>query len=356
MLDTREKMQVSSYMSRNKIGINAALFIAVTFLAFYTVLRGQNLVEIWTYIRGMSPLSLIISACLGICFVAGEGVMIWYLLRSYGSDIHLLRCIHYSFIGFFYSGITPSATGGQPMQLYYMKKDGNSIADSSVVLMVVAAMYKFVLVIAGLLVFSLWGNGLKVQFQGYYWFFLLGLFLNTILVAMIIGVMLFPNWMMHVARWVLQKLKEYHIMKEVESKCRKVEQFVTGYQKAVCFLKNHIFKIVMVFAVTVLQRSCLFFLTYFIYRGLGLDGSSIWVITALQISVYVAVDMLPIPGAQGITEVIFKRVFMSVLGTTYMLPVMLVSRGINFYLLFFISMLLSLTELVRSYKKGGVWE
>lgn len=30
----------------------------------------------------------------------------------------------YSFIGFFYSGITPSATGGQPVQLYYMSKDG----------------------------------------------------------------------------------------------------------------------------------------------------------------------------------------------------------------------------------------
>lgn len=53
----------------------------------------------------------------------------------------LLRCISYSFIGFFFSGINPSATGGQPMQLYYMKKDGNKISSASVVLMTVAVIY-----------------------------------------------------------------------------------------------------------------------------------------------------------------------------------------------------------------------
>lgn len=78
--------------------------------------------------------------------------MIWYLLqamkanrRKEGSS--LIRCIQYSFIGFFYSGITPSATGGQPVQLYYMSKDGNRGSDSTVVLMTVAVVYKFVLVI-----------------------------------------------------------------------------------------------------------------------------------------------------------------------------------------------------------------
>lgn len=49
----------------------------------------------------------------------------------------------------FYSGITPSATGGQPMQLYEMKKDGNSVSSSTVVLMVTAVCYKLVLVCIG---------------------------------------------------------------------------------------------------------------------------------------------------------------------------------------------------------------
>ncbi len=64
--------------------------------------------------------------------------MIWYLLRALNCGVSPFSCIRYSFIGFFYSGITPSATGGQPMQLYYMKKAGIKISDSTVVLMTVA--------------------------------------------------------------------------------------------------------------------------------------------------------------------------------------------------------------------------
>ena len=75
---------------------------------------------------------------LAVFFVAGEGCMIWYLLRGIGEQPTLLRCMSYSFIGFFFSGITPSATGGQPMQLYYMRRDGNALSASSVVLMTVA--------------------------------------------------------------------------------------------------------------------------------------------------------------------------------------------------------------------------
>jgi hypothetical protein len=33
------------------------------------------------------------------------------------------KVMRYSFIGFFFSGITPSASGGQPAQIYYMNKD-----------------------------------------------------------------------------------------------------------------------------------------------------------------------------------------------------------------------------------------
>lgn len=101
----------------------------------------------------------------GVIFVCAEGSMIWYLLTSMRKKTDsqttvlcvvgkekvcsLWRCIQYSFIGFFYSGITPSATGGQPVQLYYMNKDGNKGSDSTIVLMTVAVIYKFVLVVLG---------------------------------------------------------------------------------------------------------------------------------------------------------------------------------------------------------------
>ena len=46
-----------------------------------------------------------------------------------------------------------SATGGQPAQIYYMKKDDLPIPISTLVLMIVTLAYKFVLVMLGGLIF-----------------------------------------------------------------------------------------------------------------------------------------------------------------------------------------------------------
>lgn len=46
-----------------------------------------------------------------------------------------------------------------------------------------------------------------------------------------------------------------------------------------------------------LQRKSDFFLIYVVYGGLGLYGTPMLDIILLQASVYIAVDMLPVPGA-----------------------------------------------------------
>ena len=60
------------------------------------------------------------------------------------------------------------------MQLYYLKRDGNSWSLSSVVLMTVALMYKLVLVIFGAGILLFWHGPLRGYLgKGYYRLFLL---------------------------------------------------------------------------------------------------------------------------------------------------------------------------------------
>lgn len=47
---------------------------------------------------------------------------------------------------------------------------------------------------------------------------------------------------------------------------------------------------------------------------------------------YIAVDMLPIPGAQGITEAMFQNVFRDIFTGRYIAASMCIIRGISFYL------------------------
>lgn len=335
-------------LNRKKAG-EAVLFWGIMFLTFYTLLRGQNLGEIVQAVKHMSVPYLVAAAGLALFFVCAEGSMIWYLLhamqaadgagKSGSKGSSLFRCIQYSFLGFFYSGITPSATGGQPVQLYYMNKDGNKGADSTVVLMTVAVLYKLVLVWigCGLLIFC--GSPLHLALENYFPLYLVGLLLNIVVIAVVLAAMLFPRWMVRAASWFEKKMICIGFWKESETRMEKVREFTGNYKRAVDWLKGQPGKLLVLIAVTFLQRCSVFLLTYMVYRGFGESGTSVWEVMILQASVYIAVDMLPLPGAQGITEFMYRSVFASVFSQSYLIPSMLVSRGLNFYFLLVVSLL-----------------
>ena len=166
---------------KQNIVLDVGIFTAIMAFTFWSVFRNQNMADITGTVKMMSIPSLVAAATLSVFYVAGEGSMICYLLKGVGEKAKLMRCITYSFIGFFFSGITPSATGGQPMQLYYMKKDGHSISASTVVLMTVAVVYKFVLVVTGIGILLFWREPLKEYLEGYYSLYFVGLSLNVAL-------------------------------------------------------------------------------------------------------------------------------------------------------------------------------
>lgn len=331
-------------MSMKKRMLQIALFLVIMLLTFYALFSGRDLSEIGRAIMSMSFWYLVPAIALAVFFVSAEGFMIWYLLRSMKAQkdgykaSSLPRCIQYSFIGFFYSGITPSATGGQPVQLYYMNKDGNRGSDSTVVLMTVAVAYKFVLVIMGLAILLFWLNPLRQELGNYFLLYLLGLALNVILVILILGVMLFPKVILKAALLFEGLFIRLRIWKPSDKREEKINAFIDSYQQAVAWLKGHKGSLLVVLFVTFLQRCSVFVLTYMVYLGFGLEGSSAMKVILLQAAVYIAVDMLPLPGAQGITELMYQTVFVHVFTGAYLIPSMLVSRGINFYFLLIVSL------------------
>ncbi len=318
--------------SRKRV-LEGAFFLLVMGLSFYTVFHGQDMEQVGSALRKLSPVALCLALLTALFFVSAEGIMIWYLLRSMNGKSGVLKCISYSFIGFFYSGITPSATGGQPMQLYYMCKDKNSLSESSVVLMTVALIYKFVLVLIGVAILICWHEPLKFYLREYYPLFLLGLALNLTLVLILLAVMFAPGGIKSVIVKIEKLLVKIGILKPSVKRKEKMEKFVDGYQGAVRFLLEHKGKVVAVCLFTLLQRCSVFVLTWIIYRGFSLEGVDIITVMFLQASVYIAVDMLPLPGAQGITEMMYRSIFTGVFTGGYLMPSLYVTRGISFYFL-----------------------
>ena len=333
-----------------KIG-NAALFLAIMLLTFYTVFKEQDMPQLLESIRSMNVACLAGVVFLAVFFVCAEGSMIWYLLKARGGVSSLPRCFGYSFVGFFYSAITPSATGGQPMQLYYMKKDGNNLSDSSVILMVVATIYKFVLSVIGVLLLIFWNEPLKGFFKGYIYLYYLGLSLNVILVVLLVLVMVYPITIKRMIVFFERILVKLRILKPSRTRERKITDFVLSYDAAVKYLRNNKGKILAVTVMTFLQRGSAFVVTALVYAGLGLKGTDLFTVIMVQAAVYIAVDMLPIPGAQGITELVYVNVFNTIFINNTLAASMLVVRGINFYFLLIVSAVITIAFSVAGKKK-----
>lgn len=334
--DTRQKWR--------KNLVSAIIFLALVALTFYAIAKGNDMEAVYRAIRQMDGIYMVAAMLLGIFFVSAEGCMIWYLLRALGSKTGVMKCIKYSFIGFFFSGITPSATGGQPMQLYHMKKDGLHVSESTVVLMTVAVVYKFVLVVIGLFILAVAYGPLSFFLGHYIWLYYLGVFLNTLLVVILLMVMFLPGLFKTMVFKVEGFCVKLHILKHSMKRLDQLEGFVDKYHETVSFLLAHKVKIAVVVGFTVIQRCSVFLLTYLVYLGFHLSGDSVWTVMMLQASVYIAVDMLPLPGAQGITELMYKSVFAGVFSGSLLTASMCVSRGINFYFLLICAALVSLVS------------
>lgn len=314
-----------------KQGIQLLFFLLLMLLTFHTIFRKNDFHSILSAAGNLHPLCLLSAAFCAIFFVCAEGYMIWYLLRLTQKGVKLSRCFAYSFIGFFFSGITPSATGGQPAQLAAMKKDGISLGDSTLTLMTVALLYKFVLVLIGIGLLCFWRDGLYTCLGSYTALYCLGLFLNILLVALLLLVMFHGEWMEKLLLSAEKTGIRFHLCRPSAGRRAAFRQIVADYQSALRFFLCHKPKILYVTLCTFLQRCSLFLLTYLIYCGMGLTGSNAFTVMGLQASVYIAVDMLPLPGSQGISELMYHTVFLPVFTGGSLPASMCITRGISFY-------------------------
>ena len=302
--------------NKKKAIFNTIFLILIFSITVYMVFKGEDLGEIIHTVRQADPVYLLISVVCVVLFILGESVIIFYMMRTLGAKVKMGHCALYSFVGFFFSCITPSASGGQPMQIYFMKKDKLPIPVTTLVLMIVTITYKAVLVVIGIVIW-IFGRGFLEGYLGQYmWVFYLGVGLNIFCVTFMMILVFAPG----LAKWIMVKglklIEHFRFLKPKTTRLEKLEASMDQYHETAAFWASH----------KLAQRILLFTVTYWVYRSLGFHGYSIITLTILQSVISVSVDMLPLPGGMGISESLYLVMFAPVFGEA-LLPAMLLSRG-----------------------------
>ena len=327
---------------KNKKTILNLLFLLLVFaLTLYYVFHGEDMGALAAYLKQADVRYWIAGTVLVVIFILSESVIIYFMMRSVGQPVILTHCFLYSFVGFFFSAITPSATGGQPAQLYFMKKDRLSISISTLILMVVTITYKAVLVVMGLAVVIFRPPVIMRYLNPVIGWCYLGVALNVFCVAFMMILVFHPTLAENILVSLIKVFCRITHSKKEKRWIQRISGAMEKYRSVADYLRKNKRVIVNVLLITFVQRIIWFFITYLVYLSFSLQGVDPVTITTLQGMISVSVDMLPLPGGMGMSETLFLAIFRPICGKDFVLPVMVVSRGISYYTQLIISAIMT---------------
>lgn len=317
-------------MNKRKLIFNITFLILVFSITIFYIFHDQDISSILDAIQTADIKYWLYAILFVVFFIVAESFIIYYMMKSIKQKVKPVHCLLYSFIGFFFSCITPSASGGQPAQIYFMKKDKIPIPISTLVLMIVTITYKLVLVIIGVAVVVIRPVRIMTYLEPVIGICYIGILLNVICVGFMLLLVFHPSLAKGLLITLVELLAKLRLIRRRKHYLLKIDTAMQQYKDVAIYFRTHKFVIFNVLLITLVQRILLFCVTYFTYKSFGLNTEGFITIVILQGMISVAVDMLPLPGGMGISEKLFLSIFTPVFGFMT-LPAMIVSRGLSYY-------------------------
>lgn len=329
---------------------NLILFILIILLTFYIILKDQSISKIIDVLSSID-LKYILIAIICMCvYLICEAINIGRTLKALGEKSTFYRNIKYALIGFFFSSVTPAASGGQPMQIYYMNKDKISVANSTLSLLInLTSMQIVTISIAIISLFFNYGymNSILIGL------FIIGIFLNATALGLLL-VSLFSKRMTKGLINIAIKLLEFFRIKNIEDKKKKLENELSKYQASAKYIKSNKKVILKTLITTYIQFLVYYSISYWVYRSFGLKEYNILQILSMQSVLFATVSGIPSPGAVGVSEGGFLEIFRNVYSDNILNEAMLLNRGVNFYLFVVISSIIVMLYTVKDKKEEKI--
>ncbi len=315
----------------------------------YFLLRGSEIKVVFSKIGEANIYLLLLGALFVIGFVCTESMIIRYILHNLKQEISLFKCILVSNVGFFFCGITPGASGGQPMQVFYLAKYGVDPLMGTLVIAVVTICYKLTLVLLTVIFLIIRPYAMFEAISSVPILFFIGVVIILSLIVFL-GLCVYKT---SIAFFIISKVIAFggkiKLIKNPDRTLSKAIHSIRGYEKASKFVKNHPGMIVGSMALTFVQRLLYFSVTFIILSALHLNPN--WMdVVAFQLVLALAVDALPLPGASGANETVFQLLYGALYADVAVSAVIL-NRGITYYFMMLFTLLFTMVAHFVSLKR-----
>ncbi len=318
---------------KKSFGLIFVILSAIVML--FLLFRNDDLPNLFKAVKNINSNYIAIALAYIFIFWILEALMIYSLIVKFTDHEKNLRtfwlAVKVTMIGQYYSNITPLATGGQPVQLYVLKDDNISLSNGTAILI-----SKFLLFQIGVTVYSLLMAIYKIKLLANYHngasiFIVAGLTLNMFMLSAIILIAFNQQILLKLCEGIFKLLHKIHILKDISKIMEKTEKFISEYKESIGKLKEDYWFTIKMYVITFIQLTVFFSTTFFVYKSLNLNKSTITDIICLQAFLYMAVSFIPTPGTAGASEVGFMLLLGHLFPTNIISTALLLWRGISYY-------------------------
>ena len=328
-----------------KYAFSIVLLIGLTGFALWYVLKDDK-DAVLAELSSISPLNFIgIMAC-SLFYFAFVALSLYVIAKEKYPHYKFLPSLSNAYVGGFFSGITPSASGGQVGQVYVFYKQGIDSSDAAGILWLDFVMYQVVLIfyttVLVILRFPVFSSRVPALFVMIF----IGYLMNGVVLAMLFSMAFFPVKFKRFCLKIVTLLHKLHLIRDSKKALKKCDDYLEAFTKNINknrSNKNLIWKLVLV---NIMRLTVYYSIPFIIGKLIHVDMNFL---DSLALSSYISManTFFPVPGASGGTEMMFLQLYSLILPLTQISTILILWRVVTFHLALIIGCIMFIIEKIR---------
>lgn len=262
-----------------------------------------------------------------------DAIVLFKITHNYDKNYTIRKSLKTTAVGQFFSVITPGAVGGQPMQIYCMKKQRvdtgvstSSLIQKFLIYQTTITFYSLVALVCDLNIFngSLGGAMLGLSLFG---------FISHAVVILFVFMFSFSRRLTSlIIKKCFNLLSKLKIIKNAPEKAKKLELELLKFHESNIKIYGNKKMFASICFLTVLQLTLIFTIPYAIYRSFNFSGANYFNMLTGQAFVTMVSSFMPLPGGSGAAEGSFYVFFETFFKENTIKSAILIWRIITYFL------------------------
>lgn len=312
---------------------NGIILAIITFIVLFLVLKDDfpNIINLLNNANRKWLLLAFIMQALQIIF---EVLSFHQVLKSYKKDYHLKKTLSLSLMSKFFNGITPFSTGGQPMQVYFLNKDGLRVTKATNAILQNFILYQTALITIGIVAILLNAqNNYFAQNPLLRKLVILGFLVNTLVMVVLFIISFNNKFNKKIVESIINILTKLKIEKNPEEAKNRWLERCNDFHEGATFIKKHKWLCLKGFIYNILALIFFYSVPFFVIKALN-QTITLDLLIVLVATSYVAImgAFVPIPGASGGIEFGYLQFFGNFISGSLLSASLLIWRAITYYI------------------------